>query len=125
MNTVTIALLDTRFEWNRLHQHLRRARKRGQPATLTMSQWRRIVTTFDGKCAYCQEKSYEVLEHVIPLGQAGRGTTATNCVPACQSCNIIKSHPEWSSFQEKYMAGAINRVKRYLRICEQMGGGGQ
>lgn len=70
-------------------RHLREARKRGRPATLTLKQWLTTLQFFEGKCAYCQEQPYEVLEHFTPLAKGG-GTTVDNCVPACHSCNKKK-----------------------------------
>jgi 5-methylcytosine-specific restriction endonuclease McrA len=83
-----------RFDKNTLLQHLRRAEKLGLPATLTMEEWEEATEHFEGMCAYCQEKPWQVLEHFIPLGLGG-GTTSDNCVPACRSCNNAKGsyHP--------------------------------
>lgn len=81
---------NTRFERNILNRHLNRAREHNLPATLTIQQWYERVRDFNGLCAYCQKKPYEVLEHSTPLSKGG-GTTTDNCVPACQSCNVLKA----------------------------------
>jgi 5-methylcytosine-specific restriction endonuclease McrA len=107
-----------RFERNILNQHLRHARELGLPSTLTLEQWVDIVNTFDSKCAYCQKKPYGVVEHFVPLSFGG-GTTAYNCIPACQSCNVLKSgvHPSMVP-ASKGMTEAIQRVKKYLEAIE-------
>lgn len=97
---------NSRFERNIFNQHLRRARQAGLPATLTMEDWYENVYHFQGKCAYCQMKPYAVLEHYISLS-SGCGTTADNCVPACQSCNVRK-------YQGSLDKSALQRVERYL-----------
>lgn len=82
-------------EKSTVNYHNNRARALGLEATLTVPQWQAAVTCFDSKCAYCLTKPYTVLEHFIPLTKKG-GTTATNCVPACQGCNSRKNgtHPD-------------------------------
>lgn len=75
-----------------------RAKKAGEPATLTIAQWLQILENFHQRCAYCQTGPYELMEHYIPIGQGKKdgGTTAKNCVPSCFKCNAGKSnkHPE-------------------------------
>jgi 5-methylcytosine-specific restriction endonuclease McrA len=108
------------FDSNTLKQHLRRAEKLGLSATLTMEQWHAAIRYFDGKCAYCQEKPWELLEHFIPLGLGG-GTTASNCIPSCKSCNNSKGswHPHKLPFYycpgtQKVIEG-IAHVERYFQ----------
>src|SRR6185369_1172538 len=79
-----------RKQWT-LEQRLRgqnqRAQKAGAKHDLTMEQWLETLYYFDYKCAYCGGP-YEVIEHYLPIHQAG--TTASNCVPACLHCNLMK-----------------------------------
>ena len=105
-NSVPVTFFMTRFHRNILNQHLKHAKELKLPATLTLEQWVDIVNTFDSKCAYCQKNPYGVVEHFVPLSFGG-GTTAYNCIPACQSCNVLKSgvHPS-------------QRVKKYLEAIE-------
>ena len=53
-----------------------------------MEQWLETLEYFNYKCAYCGERDYEFIEHYLPVHVAG--TTASNCVPACASCNALK-----------------------------------
>ncbi|GHO76469.1 hypothetical protein KSD_42400 [Ktedonobacter sp. SOSP1-85] len=67
----------------------------GREATLTIVQWIATLDLYDWKCAYCGGP-YEALEHQRPLVAPDGGTTALNCVPSCQSCNLRKGirHPD-------------------------------
>lgn len=67
----------------------RRARKAGLPATLTDTEWQKILQQYDYKCAYCRVTGPLQQEHVIPVIQGG-GYTKENIVPACPKCNRKK-----------------------------------
>ena len=64
------------------------ARRYRLPSTLTNEEWNRAIIFFGDRCAYCGERWNEV-EHATPLSRGG-GTTAGNCLPACDSCNDAK-----------------------------------
>lgn len=91
------------------------AKRHHVPHTLSLPQWLYTLNIqFNGYCAYCLEKPYEVLEHFVPIKRGG-GTTASNCVPACCSCNSLKYswHPDMVIY--KFPSGAIERVRSYLQ----------
>jgi 5-methylcytosine-specific restriction endonuclease McrA len=69
----------------------RQARVRNAPVSdLTAKQWREIVATFNGHCAYCTKLTDDLTQdHVIPVSRQGEHT-ASNVVPACRSCNSQK-----------------------------------
>jgi hypothetical protein len=69
----------------RLHGINDASKRAGARHDPTMEQWRETLEYFDYKCAYCGG-AYEVLEHYLQEA----GTTASNCVPACFSCNVMK-----------------------------------
>lgn len=71
----------------RLRAHNEGAKRAGTRHDLTMEQWLETLEYFDYKCAYCGG-NYEVIEHYLPNHKAG--TTVSNCVPACSSCNVMK-----------------------------------
>jgi 5-methylcytosine-specific restriction endonuclease McrA len=98
-----------------VRQHLTRASKRDLPATLTVDQWLVTLKDFGGRCAYCYEKPYQVLEHFIPL-ELGGGTTVDNCVPACRSCNLTKG--PWSPFDLPYYY--TRNAQRILAIAPKV-----
>jgi 5-methylcytosine-specific restriction endonuclease McrA len=74
------------------HNHM--ALKAGLQGDLSLEQWLHTLEFFQWHCAYCGGV-YQVLEHFIPARLHG-GTTVTNCVPACRSCNDTKrnKHPD-------------------------------
>lgn len=75
--------------WPVVRDNLLRAQKAGAAATLTVAEWRAILDRHHWRCAYCQTRPYEDLEHRTPISKGG-GTTADNCVPACKACNAGK-----------------------------------
>lgn len=56
---------------------------------LTETQWLAIKVAYRHRCAYCGEKKPLTQDHVIPVSKGG-AHTASNIVPACQSCNSSK-----------------------------------
>jgi 5-methylcytosine-specific restriction endonuclease McrA len=78
------------YEWRRVQRNLFRAQELSAEASLTIIQWIATLEKFDRLCAYCQINQFEVLDHIIPLGWAGGGTTVINCVPSCGECNRRK-----------------------------------
>jgi 5-methylcytosine-specific restriction endonuclease McrA len=93
--------------------HLARARQAGTPATLTLREWVTAVEYFGNKCAYCRLRPFEVLEHFLPISLGG-GTTAENCVPACQSCNSKKGDAHPNRFVRLFSAEIIEHIQQYL-----------
>lgn len=98
----------------RLKRHIKRAKDVGLPATLTVEEWIQTIKDFNRVCAYCQENAYLVMDHFVPICHSG-GTTVSNCVPACDSCNSSKgnAHPDWLA-SPYWIKGAIARVRVYL-----------
>jgi 5-methylcytosine-specific restriction endonuclease McrA len=97
-------------EWKRVHDNNRRAVGAGFEGSLTLTQWLATIEHFNGLCAYCQDAPYTDMDHFRPLSLGG-GTTATNCVPACRGCNMLKGRadPTLLLFESPY-----ERVKTYL-----------
>lgn len=56
---------------------------------LTQEQWEHIMAAYNYRCAYCGKKTMLTRDHIIPLSKGG-SHTASNIVPACQSCNSTK-----------------------------------
>lgn len=70
-------------EYDRVDSAIRAARRQNIPASLTLSQWLAAVSDFEGKCAFCQEYLYGIIERVIPV----HGLVYENVVPACRACS--------------------------------------
>lgn len=69
----------------------RKAALRGaEVRDLTSEQWQAIKEQYGFRCAYCGKRPERLTQdHIIPLSKGGHHT-ATNVVPACQSCNSRK-----------------------------------
>jgi 5-methylcytosine-specific restriction endonuclease McrA len=98
------------YDW--VSRRVRYARSKGLTADLTVSQWKNTVNYFNNKCAYCQKANWSLLEHFIPTVLGG-GTTVSNVVPACESCNRRKYnlHPDQVTSIRK---SDIERVRFFL-----------
>ena len=56
----------------------------------TLAQWQEIKAAYGHTCAYCGRKMQRLSQdHITPLSKGGTHT-ASNIVPACQSCNSQK-----------------------------------
>jgi HNH endonuclease len=96
-----------------VYQHNFRAKTLGLPATLTAQQWEVTILHFNNKCAYCQQRPYQVLEHFYPLA-VKKGTTADNCLPSCSRCNGMKSRKHPNDFEQFFPVENIARIKAYF-----------
>lgn len=82
---------------NKVIRQKKRARIKGNKATLTTEQWSLTLRLSQGYCYYCHEHiGYKALamEHRVPLAKGG-GTTIENIVPACAFCNGSKGVEVW------------------------------
>lgn len=70
-----------------------------------------IFEQWNHECAYCASPA-DTLDHVIPRS-AGGLTVAENLVPACRSCNGLKSSTPW---REWFMMQSYFCIKRADRI---------
>lgn len=77
------------YEKLRVSQQNARAQKHNLPGDLLVDEWLKTIKYFGNQCAYCGSR-WDCLDHVVPLALGG-GTTKTNCVPACSSCNAQKN----------------------------------
>ena len=82
-------------EYKRIINHNHLCKKVGLIGTLTVNEWMETLEFFQWRCAYCGLKEFEIVEHFIPVSIGG-GTTKSNCVPSCRSCNSHKgdTHPD-------------------------------
>lgn len=57
---------------------------------VTERDWRRLVSRYDGRCAYCGTATARpAADHVVPLVRGGRHTIG-NLLPVCKRCNSSK-----------------------------------
>jgi 5-methylcytosine-specific restriction endonuclease McrA len=117
-------------EYQRVRNHVARAKKSGVAATLTLRQWLSNLEYFNWKCAYCLSPFYDStlirgrfrqkvlgLEHFIPLNLGG-GTTQDNCVPSCWQCNSAKRDRHPDTFAKFFPQENIERIKAYFASLE-------
>lgn len=90
-----------------------RARVAQLPATLTLAEWTRTVMDFIGLCAYCGKVPADRLDHFVPVAHGG-GTTAANCLPACDPCNGRKSSKLPAAVAALFGPGRIAQLESYL-----------
>jgi len=77
----------------RHHNHIRKARKKGNGGSHTQIEWIQKVESLGWKCFYCSVILTVLTltkDHFIPLGRGGRNDLE-NIVPACLHCNCSKS----------------------------------
>lgn len=119
---------------NRIHAHLRRARKNDLPATFTAEQWEQSLNYFNGCCAVCGRQLNSLFgdykahqDHWIPVSYEGDdnpGTVATNMIPLCKPCNLSKaaSMPEdWlaQNFSKRKSRDILARVQTYFNSVKE------
>jgi 5-methylcytosine-specific restriction endonuclease McrA len=92
------AHLEERRAYDRLYTQKRRQERPEYMAALKEAsrqrhmetQWVFIKESYGHRCAYCSRKMARLTQdHITPLIQGGKHT-ASNIVPACQSCNAKK-----------------------------------
>lgn len=58
---------------------------------MSLGRWKRCVTSFDHRCAYCGETRQRLTrDHFVPIALGG-ADHFTNVVPSCYRCNQYKS----------------------------------
>jgi hypothetical protein len=95
-------------EIDRVKSQVERAKMLDVEATLTLVDWLTILEVFDWKCAYCLERPFQVMSHVIPFPSGG--TTSENCVPACYSCS--SSRREAKRHERDRLQADLTEAKR-------------
>lgn len=127
------AVTAARMRWARKNPEIvanvkrkRRARKRNQPFAYSSKDWQVALRYWDDKCAYCGCRSglfffnTLVADHFVPLASDNApGTTPTNIVPACVSCNSSKSDrnaAEWlvKKFGKRKAEQVIAQIQVYF-----------
>jgi hypothetical protein len=105
----------------KVHGNNLRAMGQGLPGTLTVSQWLETIDYYQHKCAICQTRHYQVLEHFIPLALGLKGTTADNCIPACSECNRVKGNLHPLMLPESLgLFARMMEIQAYLETREEV-----
>jgi hypothetical protein len=93
-------------ELDRIESQCFRARGRHAEVSLTLVEWLEALDYFHWRCAYCQEKPFQVMSHYLPLPEGG--LTVMNCLPACYHCR--HSRRKMNGRIQSYFAGVGNGV---------------
>jgi putative transcriptional regulator len=80
---------------------------------LTSDEWKQTIADFNGLCAYCQEREYDLMEHFIAQSKGGI-IHVGNCLPACDYCNKRKSDLTGVALIGLFGEKLIKSLKRYL-----------
>lgn len=93
----------------------------GEEDGYSFKDWKDTVMYFRGKCSYCnrpQSRSVKLTkDHVVPVSKGG-GTTKSNIVCACPSCNSSKGNKdmvEWYSRQPFYSTNRLTRIYNWIK----------
>ena len=105
-----------KLEWpvERMREMQRRVRAKAKgdvKLELTLVEWQKILTRYDGHCAYCGSDKQICMDHQIPVQRGGKHDKH-NVVPACRKCNASKgtSTPaEWALWK----AGKLKRTRKW------------
>lgn len=79
---------DRNRELDRILSARHQVQKKGWEASLTLADWLSIITYHGGRCAYCQQVPFSL----INLFEPAQGLTASNAVPCCKACSVHKAH---------------------------------
>ena len=77
-----------------------RARARAAEGHFTSVEWRALVESYDGKCAYRGEAGPLEVDHRTPLSRGGTNSI-DNVLPACGRCNREKGQLTEAEFRAR------------------------
>ena len=63
-------------------------------------EWKKILNSFDNKCAYCGSEEIILAEHIIPQSSEGSTDCVHNLIPSCTCCNDRKGTMDMKSWIE-------------------------
>jgi 5-methylcytosine-specific restriction endonuclease McrA len=72
-----------------IEKHHVRALSAGVVSTLTEGEWLAILDAQEGRCLYCDDRTWLTVEHLIPISRRGENTAA-NVIAVCSLCNSQK-----------------------------------
>jgi 5-methylcytosine-specific restriction endonuclease McrA len=80
-----------------------RARARAAEGQFTSAEWRALVESYGGRCAYCGGLGPLEVDHRTPLSRGGTNSI-DNVLPACGSCNRKKGQLTEPEFRARLAA---------------------
>lgn len=97
------------------YTHLRLARERSLPHTLTEEQLLKILNNYNGKCCFSGETAH--IDHIIPLAVGHGGTTYENILPLSQVLNGSKQDKnifEWFELVHEHYNITLERFNEVM-----------
>lgn len=77
-------------EYSAQYAHRRRAWLAGTFSDgVAPEEWKALVASFGGTCAYCGDIAGTTMDHIVPISKGGRHEIG-NVLPACTRCNCSK-----------------------------------
>ena len=105
--------------YNREKSKRRKAQNRGQIAVaIPASALRRRFNEFGNRCAYCGNRGFMQIEHVIAICNDGLHDIS-NIVPACLRCNYSKGRKDmedWYRSQAFFCQARLDTIQRITAI---------
>jgi len=87
----------------RVKSNAYRARARAAEGQFTSAEWRALVQSHEGKCAYCGGLGPLEVDHRTPLSRGGTNSI-DNVLPACANCNRKKGQLTEPEFRARLAA---------------------
>lgn len=87
-----------------------RARARAAEGQFTSAQWRALVESYGGRCAYRGEAGPVQVDHRTPLTRGG-ANSIDNIIPACRKCNTEKGQLTEAEFRAR-LAAEQDKLRR-------------
>jgi prophage antirepressor-like protein len=81
-------------------------------------EWKRTLSEFGRKCAYCGDTECLTAEHIIPKIEEKSTDMIYNIIPACQRCNGSKNSSEintWYTKQSFYSEDKMNKIRMHYK----------
>lgn len=89
----------------RLYRRQRKAALAGDPGSITIKDWHKVIEAYGSGCIYCGSICEKIsTDHVIPVSKGGRHTI-DNVVPACLRCNQRKNALSVADFLNRNKLG--------------------
>ncbi len=88
---------------------------------LSPTQWATLQEAWGG-CAYCGQQGPLAKDCLLPISRGGR-YTATNVVPACQSCNSSKWNTEVTTWMRRKKLDERAFLVRQAAIVDSVAAG--
>ena len=84
-------------------------RSLNKDSNFKIEDWRKLLSGFDNKCAYCGSENDMSIDHIIPISKEGT-SHIYNLLPACRQCNRKKGVKNIHDFCSPEKIAEIKRI---------------